>query len=367
MKICYIGDGKNIHTQRWVSFFAKRGHEVILLTERFGNIAGVEEIVFTKQKYFPMTALIQETFKVSHLVKEIKPEILHAHYAPVAGWYGAFSGFHPYVLTVWGSDVFRPKFTNIQRINYALRKANLVTGDSQSLLESAIKLGANKEKTVLIQFGVDTDLFKPNVDSTFWRKELGIEEEKVIFSPRNINPIYNIDIIVKAFYRVYENDKNCVLILKKYLQSSESPYETHIKTLIDELGIKEKVKFVGTIDYNEMPGLYNLADAVVSIPSSDATPMSVLEAMSCEAKIVVSDLPSLREWIQDGYNGFIVPSKDELSTFNAILKCLQNPSGICDEFSNRNRSIILKKADHTKNMEKMENLYYNLWHGSQLR
>jgi len=53
MKICYIADAKNIHIQRWVTFFAKRGHEVILLTQRPGNIDGVEEIVYSKQRYFP--------------------------------------------------------------------------------------------------------------------------------------------------------------------------------------------------------------------------------------------------------------------------------------------------------------------------
>jgi glycosyltransferase involved in cell wall biosynthesis len=368
MKICYIGDGCSIHTQRWVSFFAKRGHEVFLLTDNPEDIPGVQVIDYKlHRRYFSRPYIILNALKLKNLILEIKPHVLHSHFAHVYGWYGAFSGFKPFLITAWGSDIYfllRRRCITKEKLytQYALRKANIITGDSKDLLEASIQLGAKREKTRLIQFGVDSNLFRPHLNSSAWRSNLNIEEhEKVVFSPRQMTDVYNIDVIIKAFYKVQAKcSEKVILLLKNYLNTEDAPYINEMKRLICDLGISEKVRFVGKIPYSEMPFLYNLADVVVSISSSDGTPMSVLEAMACGSPLVVSNLPSLREWIKHDWNGYIVSPKDEIAVGDAILHSLQmNPQELVDQ-SAVNRKIIFERADHIKNMEQVEDIYKSL-------
>ena len=66
------------------------------------------------------------------------------------------------------------------------------------------------------------------------------------------------------------------------------------------------VDFVGWIQKEENEQWYSKAKIWVSIPESDATSISLLEAMACGCIPVVSDLPANREWIQSGVNGIVV-------------------------------------------------------------
>lgn len=74
---------------------------------------------------------------------------------------------------------------------------------------------------------------------------------------------------------------------------------------------------------------------------------------------VVSDLPSPRECIRDGVNGYIVPVRDIDATARAIIKLLKD-KGLRESFTKRNREWVVQNADWNKNMKKVEELYYEL-------
>jgi len=81
--------------------------------------------------------------------------------------------------------------------------------------------------------------------------------------------------------------------------------------------------------------------------------------MACGAAPVVSDLPSLREWITDGENGLLVPVGDPEALAAAIVRLLQQPR-LREQFRRRNQEIIHSRADHQVEMQKMEQLYESL-------
>ncbi len=112
MKICYLADARSGHTKRWVEYFAK-DNEVDLITFDYATKDGT---FITETDYIKMGVRVHKISKkmpnlllapiiVRRLIRKIEPDVLHAHYATHYGFCGAFSGFHPFVLSVWGSDV----------------------------------------------------------------------------------------------------------------------------------------------------------------------------------------------------------------------------------------------------------------------
>ena len=124
MKICFLASGNSIHSKKWVEYFAKKGHDVFWIsvtpfTE--GEVAGA-------RTYYLKGNLLTNSISARQLIKKIQPDVVHAHYAGVNGFMGAFSGFHPFILTpmakkwsirgkficmVWKSSFLFPEIASI--------------------------------------------------------------------------------------------------------------------------------------------------------------------------------------------------------------------------------------------------------------
>ena len=184
--------------------------------------------------------------------------------------------------------------------------------------------------------------------------ELGVSGRPVVFSPRSFRSLYNLESVVSAFASVLSQVPNAVLLMKNY--NGDADYTHAIKKSIDDLGISESVRILDDIPYERMRDLYRISTVTVSVPLSDSTPMSVLEAMSCGSVPIVSDLPALREWVQDGWNGYLVPPRDAKHLAARIIDVLKHPE-IAAEWARRNRKLVEEKANQAAHMGYMTDIY----------
>jgi len=363
MRLCFISNPNSIHTRRWVDWFANYGHTVCLiadnpLKQRWEGIP-----IYDLPARFNTTALKYLIWSVwtRQIIRRWRPEIVHAHRVNGAGWLGAFSGFHPFVVTPWGTDLYvHPYQSRIFRrlAQHVLTHADLVTADSADLAKQALLFGSEPSKTQLIQWGVDTAIFYPGTSDPTVRARLHVNPGPVILSLRGIAPIYHIDTIIRAIPQVKLVFPQVTFIFLDY--NTDLAYKAHLENLIADQALQTSVRWLSEITSREaVADLNRLADIAVSVPSSDGTPVSVLEAMACGAAPVVSDLPSLREWITDGENGLLVPVGDPEALAAAIVRLLQQPH-LREQFRQRNQEIIHSRADHQAEMQKMEQLYESL-------
>jgi glycosyltransferase involved in cell wall biosynthesis len=364
LKLAYLSIGRHIHTERWLTWFARQGHEVHLLTIQPGPIPGVEvhDIMPVVSRPKPLRYALG-LIKVKSILRSLRPDLLHTHFLTGYGYWGVMSGYRPFMLTVWGDDVYVTPHDSLLKnrlARKALREADYVTGDSGDIIEASVELGARRDRVEVVQWGVDFTRFNSDVSGAAVREHLGIPADApVVLSTRSFTqPYYNIDLVVRSAARVRARHPDVHYIMAG-LEGDDARFQEQAR----ELEIGNWMHWVGRIPHEDLPAYLNTANAFLSIPSVDATAVSLLEAMACGSPIVATDLPSATEWIRDGETGLVIPPRDEDALVKAIERYLGDPDprgkvGRQAEEDGRSR------ADHERNMARVEEIYYALVEGS---
>ena len=372
LTIAFLGDANSIHLRRWVAWFARAGHRVHLLVPDLATVApGLDESIglhafepYTRARLRPVGAW-RAARSLRRVLAEIRPDVLHAHYLTVHGWHARLSGFHPSAVTAWGSDVFITARATARGRLYGrltLRSADLVTGDSRELVRAAVRAGARPDRTRLVQFGVDTARFSPGEAPDSLRRRLRVDGRRVVFSPRMIAPNYRQVVIVEALAALPED----VVAVFTEFQARPAERDLVLRTA-DRLGVADRLRLVPAIDHDEMPDFYRLADVVVSVPASDATPVSMLEALATGRPVVASDLESVREWLADLDPAGLVPVDDAAATAMAIDGVLGRSAETTASLGLEARQLVMERADHDRSMALVEALYRDLKRGGLRR
>lgn len=370
LKILYLADCRSQHTKRYVRFFKDQGHEVHIFdtndhTEDLQDIEIHCPRPFTGKRSTNNFGdlFVHTVFELNRLIDRVRPDILHGHYLTMWGWWGAFTGFQPYVTTVWGSDIFLDTGNDFNRrfTEVCLKESCLVTADSMDLLEATARLRRKRDGLTYVPFGIDVEVFRPGYDVSMLAKRLDVVGKKIVLSPRQFKPAANIDIIIRAIPKVVARIPDAIFILKTYLTkgSCTTEYERSLRELVQEMKIQDHVIFMGDADFAEMPMLYNLSDVMVTLRDTDGSACSMLECMACKTPIVASNIESMREWIKDGENGRVVDRHSPDTVADAILEILLDQDKKT-QFVNSSYALVHEKADYRKNWSEVEDLYYKL-------
>lgn len=248
-------------------------------------------------------------------IQRIQPDLIHVFYAYHQLNNLVLNRFKPLVVTVMGGDVLSDQsFYGKKKwlTKKILEKADIITSKSNFLDKVLQNIGDYFHKIRRVTWGVDTKQFYPEMDVRFLRERWKIEADDLVFlSPRNCQPFYNQNLIIKAFSEypsLHGTKKKAKLLIAEHF--SDESYVKRLRALSMELGLQDKVYFVGPIPHQEMPAYFNLADVMVAVPSSDGMPQSLYEAMACGTFPILGDLPQYQEMIQDGKNGKLVKIGD---------------------------------------------------------
>ena len=367
MKICYVADGTSIHTQRWVNYFSRKGHEVHLICWKLmpGYDENIHVHLLTKiaPKIWAVSQYLSFLFwiiQVRRSISEIKPDIIDGHFITVYGFLAACSGFHPLVVSAWGSDMLvQPKRSPLSKFTtkYALKKADIIIClfPIDVAKEQITELGIDSNKIRTLLLGVDTAEFSPSHRDEKIRRTLGIESSQpIVISTRALAPIYNVETLVKAIPLVLAEIPQA-----KFVIAGTGEQQGYLRELARVLGVSNSTKFIGWVPRTELPKYLSSADIYVSSSLSDGTSNSLLEAMACELAPIVTDIPANQPWINDGENGFLFPTRDYKTLASKITYLLNNEE-MREDFSRRSREIVQKKAEQQTEMKKLERVYHEL-------
>jgi L-malate glycosyltransferase len=377
IKICLIGNPDSIHVQRWARHFAHRGFDVRLLsyyqprTEFSGNptVHFVRSRTSGGRRTGPRSAAAMDRFpgilrlvtaarmKAAGFYREldrINPDVVHAHYVSQYGFLAALSGRHPLVVTAWGSDLLiDPGLSLITRrlVRWVLSRADLVTYNSSQLGQVARAMGAPPDRLLQVGMGVGDEMLDALRTSTV----APADREPVIISQRSLErSVYNVDVLIKAMPEVLKRVPVARLVV-----GGEGALREQLEDLARRLGVAASVEFAGNATWPAgLAERLGQAGVYVSVPSSDGTSVTLLEAMAAGAYPIVSDLPGNREWVSDE-GGAVVPVRQVTPLADAIVSALEEPARR-SAAAVHNREVINQRGLWDVNMTRMEKAYRSL-------
>lgn len=360
MRLCVIGNPNSIHVQRWLRAFGARGLEVHLIGEK--PLAGPlpADILFhdlTRQTNRRKVRYAVWAQAVRRLVQAIRPDVLHAHQVSSAGWLAAAAGFRPWLVTSWGSDLLLgAQRSAAQRLlaRWVLRRADYVTAVSPVLADAARRLGAAADRLEVAPWGVDTAVFHPAAEATTapW-----------VLSLRALRPLYNPLVVAQAIPLVLGRVPEARFVVRTH--SVDPELLAQFRRIVDVAGAGEAVQFVGDLSSDHaIAELYRHTAVAVSVPTSDGTPQSVLEAMACGAVPVLSDLPALRAWVQEGVHASFVPAGDAAALAEAVARLLADSDGRA-AMRQAGLRLVRERADSRVCLQRYEQIYAQLAAGQR--
>jgi L-malate glycosyltransferase len=360
IKILLLSDSHSEHTEKWALGLASRGIQIGLFSfnrstyrwfENVQNITLLHETDTTvnAKKNRTKFKYIQYVSDLKKAIREFQPDILHAHYATSYGLIGALSGFHPYIISVWGEDVY--KFPNASGLHKSLLKYNLKKADEILSTSDVMRNETRKytHKDIMVTpFGVDT--------TVFCKKPVQKDKDTVyIGTIKAIEDKYGIKYIIEAAALLKQRIKTRKL---KVLLIGPGTKIDHYKAVIKAEGLEDTVELTGRIPFNEVSTYHNLLDVFlnVSIDDSESFGVAVVEALACETPVVVSDVGGLKEVVEHGEYGIVVKKKNAAEIADAVERII-NDEAYAKAIAEKGRQHVLKKYDFNVCLDKMIHIY----------
>jgi L-malate glycosyltransferase len=358
LRIAILGGARSIHTKRWAARLVEHGHAVQVYTLFPDAIPGVE-VVDIYGRSMPGRLGLRHYWRrrlLRSLFREFDPHLVQSFFLWPYGEWAARSGVRPVVQGAWGSDVLVIPQRSAKRrrqIGRLLADADAVTVNSASLAEAVVSMGAEPARVHEIGWGVDVDRFTGRGGGAL-AEQLGIAGRPTVLSTRGHKPIYNLDVIVEAMPDVLRQVPEAA-----FLFMGHGPMTDRLRARMAELGVLDQARFCRFTE-DELPTAFATASVAVSIPSSDSgRPTSLLEAMASRLPVVLSDVPGIRELVDQGEGAEIVPVRDPPATAAAIVRLLDDPVGRAAHGA-RNRSVAVERASAAEETAKCLALYRRL-------
>jgi glycosyltransferase involved in cell wall biosynthesis len=316
-RIFYLASAANIHTKKWASHFAGRGYDVHILSlhAQREEMAGVSVHYLGRRSGWAVVPRWRYLLAVSEarsLLQRLRPQILHAQYAGGYGLLGSLTGFHPYVISVWGSEVLTfPRISPVHRalINFNIRRADYVCSTSQYMAGLTQQYAGRK--VIWTPFGVDCTEF--TADAASAQRDDGAV---TIGTVKALDKGYGIEHLIAAFAALRGRLQSYNLRL---LIVGEGPEHRRLERIAHALGVDAVTEFTGWVPHHRVPEyLRRLSIYVAPSVHEESFGVAVLEASACAVPVVVSRVGGMPEVVQDQQTGFLVPPGDEVALADAL-------------------------------------------------
>jgi glycosyltransferase involved in cell wall biosynthesis len=363
MRILLLADINSAHTHKWIRALLKvQGHQIAL----FSLSKETNEYDFLDKIRFATLGLPTKKFKGANVkklvylravpqlrefVKAFAPDIMHAHYATSYGLLGGATKFHPFIISVWGTDIQSfPQKSMLHKwvISSILKKADRLLATSKSL-QAELKFNFGMESNK-IPFGIDI--------AQFPQKHVQSDKDHIVFGTvKALEDVYGIDILIRAFAEFRKRFPSVQASLFIYGKGSK---EKDLKALSRELNIAEWVDFKGYVKPELIHQAYLELDVFLALSRRESFGVSVLEASASSLPVIVSKASGFREVCRNEETGYLVDIEDQEKVVQAMGAYLD--PALRHKHGSAGREFVGKEFDLHQNTQELLEIYRSLCH-----
>lgn len=278
---------------------------------------------------------------VADAVRHSKPDVIHAH-SPVLVGLPAYQVARrerlPFVYEVrdlWeNASVDRRKFAAdsmpyraVKGLEtWLLRRADAVVTICDALRgELAPRIGA-EDRLFVVANGVDVESFVPRDGDAAVRERLGIGARPLITYIGAFQPYEGLDLLVRAAGPIAASVPGARIVIV-----GDGPERPALEQQARNSGVGDTVHFTGRVPYGDVAALYAASDLMVyprvlTRTTALTTPLKPLEAMAMARCVLASDVPAMREVVNDGVTGALFKSGDVDALAAAAAALLKDPA-----------------------------------------
>lgn len=334
---CYFEEQNGIKVYRFPFFSGNK-----LLIE-------YEKIPYLRMIFYYISGFLFTFF----VILKHRCHLIHAHWAIPTGLLGVLLGAFlrkPVIVTIHGSDL-RMALKSLGFLRkvfiYVCKKAAHLNCVSEMQKKGLEQLKIENKRISIIPMSVDEAFLEVGKN----RKMRLNKRPSTILSNRNLLPIYNVSLLIRAIPIVLKEKWKV-----RFLIAGDGSGRGELEKEAKELNVSMSVKFLGRVPHDSMPNVLAETDIYVSTSPYDGTSVSLLEAMASGVFPVVTDIPSNREWVTHGENGFLVPADEEMILARKILEAMQTPK-LLELAYGKNLEIIEQRANWRNNIRKIVEIY----------
>ena len=349
------------------------GHEVTVFTPRYKeDKQHADEYPFKVQRLRPWFKYGNAGILPQLMWKLLKFDVIHLHYPFFGGseiiyFLDKFKDLKlvvTYHMDVVGKGKLLSKFFNwhsnhvLPRILDCADKVIVTSWDYAESSSLKDRLKTEPEKFTAIPCGVNHLLFKPRFRDKNILNKYGLGDKKVILFVGALDKAHyfkGVNILLQAVNKLADSDDFRLVIV------GDGDLRGSYESLVDSLGLNNKVIFFGFIPDNLLPKYYSVADIFVlpSIDKSEAFGIVSLEAMSSGVPVIAADLPGVRSVVDKKETGLLVKPGSVDNLADMIKYLLKNPK-IAKSLGKAGRAKVLELYTWEKIGYKLDNIFRSI-------
>ncbi len=216
--------------------------------------------------------------------------------------------------------------------------------------------GADPERVAVVAPGVDLSMFQP-MDRAEARREIGHGNGRLLLFVGRLERLKGVEIAIRALalLRDRRNDDVRLLVLGQDSREGDESEMERLKAVASEVGVRDRIDFVGSVAHHELPYFYAAADICVMPSYSESFGLVGLEAQACGCPVVASDVSGLRSVVRDEVTGYLVASHDPAAYAERIGRLLADGE-LAQQMGRRGR-LLAQRYSWSRTADRIEELF----------
>ncbi len=265
----------------------------------------------------------------------------------IAGWLCKKTLGIPYVVYVYGSETFRFGRSSFVKglMRAVLEDSEVVVANSQYTAEEFISFGISSAHVQVVYPGVDPEHFRPADTDPILVEQYGLTDKRVLLTVARLDERKGHDVVIRALALLVEDHPELV-----YLVPGNGREEPRLRKLAGNLGLEDRIRFLGFVPDKDLPDLYNLCDIYV-MPNRIAKKsdlagdvegfgIAFIEASACAKPVVGGRSGGAVEAVAHGETGLLVNEPDSPEAVADVVGRLLRDAELCAQLGQAGRKRV---------------------------